>query len=99
MRTSLRLPVIGPFLTGMYGFTTRTTVTSSRLAGHYDSWGTDRLNLYLLLTKFGKTHAVGAAVLIIGWMSTVHSSWTGLVVVLLLRRMPQRRTRRCRLSG
>ena len=50
MQTSLRLPVIGPFSTGMYGSTAGTIVTFSGLAGRYDSWGADRLSLYLLLT-------------------------------------------------
>ena len=74
MRTSLILLVIGPFSTGTYGSTTGTTVTSSRLAGRYDSWGASRFSLYLLLIEFGERHVVGAAVLAIGWTSTVHSS-------------------------
>ena len=85
MQTFLRFPVIGHFLTETCGSTTGTIAISNRLAGRYDSWGTGRFSLYLPLTKFGKRHMVGAAVLAIGWTSTVRSSWTGLVVVLPLR--------------
>ena len=84
MRTFLRLPVIEPFLTGTCGSTVGTTATSSRLAGRYDSWSAGIFSLYLLLTEFGERHVAGAAVLVIGWTSMIHSSWTGPVVVLLL---------------
>ena len=82
---SPRLPMTRPFLIAMSRSTTGTIAISSRSAMHYDSWGADKFSLDHLLTRFGGRLAAMATVLVTGWMSTVLSFWTGLVVVLLPR--------------
>ena len=86
-----RLPVIESFLPRTFGSTAGTTVISSRSAGRFDSWGTDRFSLRLTCSEFGTRYGEEADVLVTGLILMVHTYWTGFEVapLPLLTRLPR----------